>query len=351
MGYNSTTVPPEVAAALPPYLQAQIPFYDETTQPNLYAAMIICLFLAYLAVGLRFYAWRLKGQRLRWDDYMISLSLILNTIFIGLCLFQTASGVGRHEVVMVLEHPDRIVRFNKVLLITEILYSPCVACTKYAILMLYYRLFPGPVFKRVCVGMAVLITAYSIAAIFTNVFQCTPVESQWNGSVPDHCVNVNQELLFVATMNVISDAGILLMPIPLIWRLKTDTHRKIQLTFVMLLGSFVVVVSIVRATYLSSFSPIDGQWNDANTALWSVVETGMGIVAACLPVLRPVFNKVVYGSADRPDPDASAAGWKKQDIVTIGGSGQTRGSVLQMQGLKNEDAGHQRDSFTRLVYE
>lgn len=69
-------IPPEVVELLPPDLQAQIPLYDETLQPNLYASDAICLAAAFTAVILRLYARRLKGQRLGWDDYMIIVALV-----------------------------------------------------------------------------------------------------------------------------------------------------------------------------------------------------------------------------------------------------------------------------------
>jgi len=79
MGYNSTNIPPEVIASLPESLREQIPLYDETLQPNLYASAVICIILAFVAVFLRLYARRLKRQALGWDDYMIIVALVCQT--------------------------------------------------------------------------------------------------------------------------------------------------------------------------------------------------------------------------------------------------------------------------------
>lgn len=55
------------------------------------------------------------------------------------------------------------------------------------------------------------------------------------------------------------------------------------------------------------------------------LENGLAAVAACLPVLRPVFNKCVYGSIETPTtptaatPGASAAGGMDEWMRTIGG--------------------------------
>lgn len=66
----------KIVAQLPPYLQEQIPHYEETLRPNIYAATGICLVIAYVSVGLRLYGRRLQGQALWWDDYMSIVALV-----------------------------------------------------------------------------------------------------------------------------------------------------------------------------------------------------------------------------------------------------------------------------------
>lgn len=66
----------KIIAQLPPYLQEQVPHYEETLRPNIYAATGICLVLAYVSVGLRLYGRRLQGQALWWDDYMSIVALV-----------------------------------------------------------------------------------------------------------------------------------------------------------------------------------------------------------------------------------------------------------------------------------
>lgn len=65
-----------IVAQLPPYLREQIPHYEETLRPNIYAATGICLVLAYVSVGFRLYGRRLQGQALWWDDYMSVVALV-----------------------------------------------------------------------------------------------------------------------------------------------------------------------------------------------------------------------------------------------------------------------------------
>ena len=74
----------------------------------------------------------------------------------------------------------------------------------------------------------------------------------------------------------------------------------------------VCVVSIVRATYVSQVSIHDGPCkfriiisfpqrltsitgNDTYGAIWSIVETCLAVVGACLPTLRPLYHLIVHG--------------------------------------------------------
>lgn len=66
----------DIIAQLPPHLQEQIPHYNETLRPNMYAATGISLLLVYVCVGLRIYARHLQGQNLWWDDYMSVAALV-----------------------------------------------------------------------------------------------------------------------------------------------------------------------------------------------------------------------------------------------------------------------------------
>lgn len=86
--------------------------------------------------------------------------------------------------------------------------------------------------------------------------------------------------------------------------------------------------------------------------MWSVVETCLAIVSACVPALRPLYEKI-FGktgdtqaglSAGKPsfaDGASASAGYKMQSFATKSGKIGTISSVAK---YKEEDAG----SFTRL---
>lgn len=56
------------------------------------------------------------------------------------------------------------------------------------------------------------------------------------------------------------------------------------------------MASWIRVCYLvEAKDTIDPTWVSGKTATWSSIESSLGIVSACLPVLRPLFSRVRKG--------------------------------------------------------
>ncbi|KAJ3580176.1 hypothetical protein NPX13_g389 [Xylaria arbuscula] len=314
--YTRATLPPEIIAGLPPYLQAEVPHYDDTLQPNLYAAAIISIVAAYIATGLRLWARKLRAQKLWWDDYMCLVALFFVSVFTALTLYVTVLGLGRYSVKVIVEHPENVIPFSKALISGAVIYSPSLLCSKLSLLLLFYRLFSGRVYKWILVTVGLFVIGYSLSAVLVNLLHCIPIEYNWDMTIKGHCFDTGIEPVFLAVLNVVTDVAILVLPLPYIWRLHSGLRSKLQLTAIFSFGSFIIVVAIIRTVQVSGLQFTDGFWGNGPGIIWSVVEVGLAVVAACLPVLRPVFNKLVYGDATAPVQEPSY----ERNIVTIGGS-------------------------------
>ncbi|KAK7738504.1 hypothetical protein SLS53_006023 [Cytospora paraplurivora] len=165
---------------------------------------------------------------------------------------------------------------------SEVIYVPALMTTKISILLLYRRIFPNHKFRIVLWGVGVFILAFAITATFLQIFQCIPIEAIWYTYLERRCVNISADYIAMGTINIVTDVVVLCLTMPQLWRLQMNRTRK----------AHVCVVSIIRLTYLSEVGLSDATWNDAFTALWSVVETCIAIVCACLPTLRPLFDGV-----------------------------------------------------------
>ena len=129
-----------------------------------------------------------------------------------------------------------------------------------------------------------------------------------------------------------TDVLFALLPVPIVWRLHTTKRTKVSLTIVLGLGLFACAASLVKTVYQANVLS-DPDWSfHYYFFMWNYIELNVGILAASLPSLRPLFAKIL-GTAQR---------------FTSGGS--------QSQGLsyENRAAGYRsrdkRSSYARQGY-
>ena len=81
---------------------------------------------------------------------------------------------------------------------------------------------------------------YSITAATVNIFQCVPVKSDWDPTVEPRCVNIGLDLIVLSSINVVTDASILCLPVHQVWQLEMSPTRKLQIAGLFLLGGLSV---------------------------------------------------------------------------------------------------------------
>jgi hypothetical protein len=93
--------------------------------------------------------------------------------------------------------------------------------------------------------------------------------------------------------DVILDGLVLLIPWYPVWKLMMPVRQKVLVSGIFLLGGFVCLSGIFRVIAMfdaMNFNP-DRTYVRAPAFYWATIETGIGIVSACLPTLRPLFSK------------------------------------------------------------
>lgn len=90
---------------------------------------------------------------------------------------------------------------------------------------------------------------------------------------------------------------ILSLPIPCIWAMTMPVRHKLAVSGIFLLGLLTVCSSIAkvvvfnRVNYLGANGDPDFSYLYTPTVYWPMVESSLGIVGACLPLLRPLFSR------------------------------------------------------------
>lgn len=109
-----------------------------------------------------------------------------------------------------------------------------------------------------------VVTVWSLALFFWNVFQCNPVQAQWDYTIltadpSARCVSVDQVVsaaYALSAMTILSDWLFALLPIPMVWNVKMTLQAKLTVTAVLGVGIFASVATLVRLKYLSDLTEV-----------------------------------------------------------------------------------------------
>ncbi|KAI0426420.1 hypothetical protein F5Y09DRAFT_318987 [Xylaria sp. FL1042] len=260
--------------------------------------VISLLILSTISFVMRIWARFATGARLWWDDYwmfwVMAVCIVASVFdFLGLVY---GSGVHQSDL-----PPATVVIFIRLLWVYMLIWATGVFSVKIGILLFYWRVFQRT--ARFRLG-AMIVTFISCGIFLSNffsfTFQCFPVEKFWLPDTPGSCINQNAFYLASAIINVFGDIAVLSLPLPIIWGLHASRSRKWSLSFLFLLGAFVVIASIFRIVAVTQIDPMDFSFTNVGGGLWSTVEVEVGFICANLPAVRPLLFKWFgyEGSAD-----------------------------------------------------
>ncbi|PYH91603.1 hypothetical protein BO71DRAFT_401244 [Aspergillus ellipticus CBS 707.79] len=263
-------------------------------------AVVLCMYsLAFITICFRLFS-RLKVQQARMglDDWLIIAALASGTANMACAVAGGRYGLGKHVWVVTLDEIENMVR---ILFANVLLYILTVPLIKISIILSYRRLFGMQWTMWACIFLAI---GYWIGCTVGFLCACQPVSyywSQYEAPLGGHRrFNLYPFYIGHAVANLAGDILILLVPIPLVWRLKLRVAQKIQILSIFLLGGFVCVASAIRIYYFTFINDVDVTWNLGNVFIWSSVEPSIGIVCACLPVLQPLFRNIINRAGSGP---------------------------------------------------
>ncbi|KAI8625556.1 hypothetical protein F5Y19DRAFT_489532 [Xylariaceae sp. FL1651] len=287
---------------------------------------IICL----LAVVLRFTARHLQKAKIGIDDYIIIPAAltavgigISNTIGVGMLpstssihLSSFADSLSLPQAALVgnlgLENwapAQRLILFTKTNFATIALSVASLALSKYSIVSFYRRIFRKRSFIHITTALLVIIAAWGVGFFLAVLLQCVPVSGTWDPAVRAHahCYSPLPAYYAIAISDTIVDVIILIVPQPLIWSLQMPMRRKVAISGIFLLGTFVLGIGAARIELFyatgrrSSAGDKDPGKSSASSPLmvtgplyWTHIECTLAVVCACLPAMRVIFLEATF---------------------------------------------------------
>ncbi|KAL8645707.1 MAG: hypothetical protein Q9226_007179 [Calogaya cf. arnoldii] len=211
--------------------------------------------LTTVIVALRLLSRKLAYAGFWWDDHFAVIAWAFSTMCCVLLLIQLEHGYGRHIYIWgPVEGPLKMRQWRKIFYVFELFFHTSTTLAKYSI---------------------------------------QPIHHSWDqvvGTSQGHCTDEYRFFVGSGSANVALNLLVFILPMPLLWRLRTTARQQIILTAIFTLAGFVVLVSIIWVVVLARLEASDVTWNFINAGIWSALEPSMAVICACIPSLRPLFS-------------------------------------------------------------
>ncbi|MCJ1246592.1 hypothetical protein MMC30_003801 [Trapelia coarctata] len=278
---STSSLPPQNAE----YLQEDIGY-------QAFGCAVAFIVLEILTVGLRYFARYITKTRPGWDDWLILPCLFFSVAVCALVIAMVNHGsLGRHEIALLLESPSALVLYGKLEIAFTLVYIFALTGPKLVILSLYLRIFVDKPYRIACYVVMGSVVLYSIMAIIITSLMCIPLDFLWNPTITNaRCIDILSWWRYSSLPNIVIDCIMLVLPVPVILKIKLPNKDKFGLLLTFAAGGVGVIAAIVRlVVFFQNDAFDDGTWTGVKLALAGIVETGTYLIAACLPAFRPLY--------------------------------------------------------------
>jgi hypothetical protein len=117
---------------------------------------------------------------------------------------------------------------------------------KLSLLSLLIRIF-APYRKRTyfIYALAIVLIVYYVVAWFLKIFVCWPISAYWMGKT-DKCLDQTALITADSIISTVTDAIILVLPLPLTWSLQIPTAKKLRVGGMLAVGGLATAFSAFR---------------------------------------------------------------------------------------------------------
>jgi len=144
-----------------------------------------------------------------------------------------ANGYGMHRTDLTQHELLTALRW---FFIAQTPYKVVVGLNKVSAIVFYQRIFIGKGFQIACWTCMGIVVGWNIGAIAATIWQCVPAAGSWDKSVDAKCINSRAFWTAYAVGNILTDAMVIVLPIPQVLKLQLRVREKVMLCGVFLLG-------------------------------------------------------------------------------------------------------------------
>ncbi|EXJ83606.1 hypothetical protein A1O1_07229 [Capronia coronata CBS 617.96] len=282
---------------------AGAPHYKhESNTANLMAINGTFCGVALVTVVLRMYVRIFMLKSVGTDDYVMVAAMVLSLAVLACFSGEAAAGgLGHHPALV---DPADWSLFLHWRYFHSLIIMFGISLVKISVACFLRRLVPNKNYHRFLLGSIVFLIAFTLSCAGTLIFNCgTNVSANWdlelrvNGKAKCFSNTTYTNIgIFNSSIQIATDVLFALLPVPIVWKLQANLRTKITLVGILGLGLFACAASIVK-TVLQANALFNADWTFHDSFfMWNNIEFNIGILAASLPSLRPLFVKLLGAS-------------------------------------------------------
>lgn len=253
------------------------------------AVVSVFAFVALVSVIFRLWARSIKSVRLELNDYLCIGGLIFAIASTVLSVYSYVDW-GFFSISVAGDSQTVAIRY-KTLLAGQLLWVTAVTFIRASVIFLYIHIFVKRPFRIACYVVLTVNMIYFTATMLACCLICRPFAYNWDQSLHGTCGDQKSLDLFIGVFNLLMDITTVALPLPVLWRLQMPTGRKIAISALMSMGTTICIITLVRIKVTTEITPSNVSAQYALIALLTCLEASLGVVNACLPVSKPVFDK------------------------------------------------------------
>ena len=239
--------------------------------------------------------------------------------------FTIANYIGYH-IWDVPEHSiEDQVYSSKLSMAQQLLYNPILCLVKASVMVFLMRLGDQRrVIRYSLTTFFVFNIGHMVAVFFGVLAQCLPIHMYWDHSKSDRivdgkvvnpnytCFNAEAFSMSTASIAILTDILILIIPIVMVWPLRLNWRKKLAVGCVLSLGWIVVIVALIRLkSFYDLFNVVNLDPTYALGVTISVVEVNVAIILCCGPAINSMITRFapkLFASRGASSPTADTAG-------------------------------------------
>ncbi|KZN84585.1 hypothetical protein EN45_087260 [Penicillium chrysogenum] len=180
-----------------------------------------------------------------------------------------------------------------------VIYKIQISLAKISVCLFLLRIFQSRTFLYLAYTLIGINAAIGIIWALVDSFRCLPIRLAWTGwtnEEPGQCINFINSTLVNCLVNIFVDSLMIVLPVYEVTKLQLPRRKKLIVALMFIVGAVLTIIAIIRVVVF---------WNNrwgVNQTLglyplvhWSVIETQIAIMCACLPAFRALLGRVFPG--------------------------------------------------------